>query len=375
MLANQNTKPLKIVIVSKNCFPALGPRAHRTTELAIALANKEHQVIVYALSGEYDYNTFTQKTGVIIKNLGTSKLGVTDNVGYYNKSFWAKAIRKIFAKPMEVPNIELIPMVKKALKKEGKIDYLITIAHPHTIHWGAAAYLKRHKNVVDCWVADCGDPYMKNPYHSHPSYFAGFEKKWGKLCDYITVPVASAKNAYYKAVQPKIRVVPQGFQFDDIKLADYHANTIPTFAFSGMVYAGQRDPSAFLNYLKKINIDFKFIVYTKKKNFFNAYQKQLGNKLEVREYVPREQLLSELSQMDFLINIKNISQVQQPSKLIDYALTGRPILEITSNFEEQQAFTEFLNGDYKQQLELKQLERYNIRNVANQFLGLYEEKR
>src|SRR5690554_1552498 len=108
-------KPLKIVLVSKNCYPKLGPRAHRTTELAIELARRGHQVTVYALLGNFDYTECSNKTGITFKNLGESKLGVTDNTGYYNKAFWAKGLRKLLKNWLEVPNIELIGLVKKAL--------------------------------------------------------------------------------------------------------------------------------------------------------------------------------------------------------------------------------------------------------------------
>ncbi|MGX1024407.1 hypothetical protein [Psychroflexus sp. MBR-150] len=363
-------KSLKIVIISKNCYPALGPRAHRTTELAKELVRREHQVIVYALLGNYDYSQYSKETGVTFKNLGVSKLGVTDNTGYYNKTIWAKGLRKLFSKWLEVPNIELIPMVKKALKKENNIDYLITIAHPHTIHWGAASYIKRH-NKINFWVADCGDPYMKDPYNFRPKYFSYFEKSWGKLCDYITVPLEEAKNGYYQEFYEKIKVIPQGFQFNDLKLTNYTKNKVPTFAFSGKVYPGLRDPSNFLSYLITLKTDFRFILYSKHNHIFEPYISKLGEKLEIRNYVPREELLFELSKMDFLINIKNVSAVQQPSKLIDYALTKRPILEITSEFKEIESFNQFIKGNYTNQLVFKNIDRYNIKNVTCQFLNLY----
>lgn len=364
-------KPLKIVIISKNCYPALGPRAHRTTELAKELVKRGHQVIVYALLGNYDYSEYSKETGVTFKNLGVSKLGVTDNTGYYNKTIWAKGLRKLFSKWLEVPNIELIPLVRKALKKEGNIDYLITIAHPHTIHWGAANFVRKNREKVKFWIADCGDPYMKNPYNFRPQYFSKYEKNWGELCDYITVPIDSAKEAYYQEFEKKIQVIPQGFQFDNIELADYKKNKIPTFAFSGKIYPGLRDPSKFLDYLITLKLDFRFILYSKNTLFYEPYKSKLNEKIEIRDYVPREELLFELSKMDFLINIKNISGVQQPSKLIDYAFTKRPVLEITSGFEEEKTFNQFMEGNYLDQMAFKDIERYDIKNVANQFLNLY----
>lgn len=367
-------KLLKIVIIAKNCYPALGPRAHRTTELAKELARRGHQVKVYALLGNYDYSKISKETGIIFNNLGVSKLGVKDNTGKYSKKLLASAGRKIFGKFLQIPNVELMPMVKRALYKEEQIEYLITIAYPHTIHWGAASYVKKNKNKIAFWVADCGDPFMMDPYNYRPFYFSYFEKSWGRLCDFITVPIESAKSGYYPEFRDKIRVIPQGFRFDEVELASYKKNEVPTFAFSGMVYRGLRDPAKFLKYLTTLDKDFRFVVYTKQHHFYKEYVEKLGEKLELRDYVPRAELLKQLSSMDFLINIKNVSEVQQPSKLIDYALTKRPILEISSDFdEERHIFNEFLEKNYSGQFLLENLEVYDIKNVSNKFIKLYKK--
>ena len=71
--------------------------------------------------------------------------------------------------------------------------------------------------------------------------------------------------------------------------------------------------------------------------YFDDYKEKLGERLDVRSYIQRESLIRELSHCDFLINIKNESSVQSPSKLIDYALTHRPILTITSDFNSSYA--------------------------------------
>ncbi len=75
---------MKIVIMSQNCFPSLGPRQHRTTELAKELARRGHEVIVYALLGNYDYSGFSGHTGITFKNLGVSKFVINDNSGVFN---------------------------------------------------------------------------------------------------------------------------------------------------------------------------------------------------------------------------------------------------------------------------------------------------
>jgi hypothetical protein len=264
--------------------------------------------------------------------------------------------------------------VYKALKKEENIDMLITVAIPYPIHWGSAYAKKKIKHLENSiWISDCGDPYMCSPMAKHPFYFKYVEKYWCRNTNFISVPIEQAKEGYYKEFRDKIRIIPQGFDFENVELATYVKNDVPHFAYSGMVYPNSRDPRKFLDYLSTLDIPFKFIVYTNRQEMFLSYTEKLSNKIELRNYVPHEELLKELSKMDFLINIKNESSIQQPSKLIDYYLTKRPILEIASAFSEQNIFNQFINGDYSNHLVCNNIDDYNIVNIANKFLDLYRE--
>ena len=92
----------------------------------------------------------------------------------------------------------------------------------------------------------------------------------------------------------------------------------------------------------------------------------------IKDYIPREELLYNLSQMDFLVNLQNNTNVQVPSKLIDYCLARRPILDISSVFSkmEKENVDAFLGGNYIKRHEMIDIEQYNIKNVGNAFLKL-----
>ena len=364
-------KPLKIVIVTQTIYPALDPRSHRSTQLALGLADAGHDVTIYALLGNYDYKKYVENRKIKFKNLGKSKLGLADSDGNLKFTIFNRGMKKLFWKVFLYPDIEMIPMIRHALKKEKNTDILISIAVPYINHFAIASLKKTN---AKCWISDCGDPFTKSPFHKMPRYFEYFEKKWSRKTDYIVVPVEEAKDGYFQEFRDKIKVIPQGFNFDDIKLADYQKNNIPTFAYSGVVYKDLRDPSKFLDYLHTLDKPFKLIVYSKGGGVFAQYSHLLGDKIEIRDYVERDKLIYELSKVDFLINIKNKSGVQQPSKLIDYASTKRPIMTISSDFEdsEKSVFNEFLEGNYTNQTIVENIERYNIKNVAKEFVKLYE---
>lgn len=374
---------LNIVIIAGAIHPYNSPRSHRSTELAIGLAKKGHNVTLYGLIGNYDYSQFEKETGVKVKGIGKSYLGNinSDNkILSDSKLFWIfrGVLTRLFYNIIDYPRVEYFFKAFSVLKKENQFDYLITIAHPFGLHWGTAYY--KHKaeyNKFKVWAADCGDPFMGDPDVNRKKFILEpIEKFWCKNTDFITIPIEAGKSGYYEEFQNKIEIIPQGIDFSKVVLDEYKPNKIPIFVYSGVVYPGMRDPSKFLEYLCTIKQDFKLIVYAPSDHIFGDYQNRLGNKLEIRRYIPRLELIKILSTMDFIINLKNNSEVQQPSKLIDYGLSKRPIINISSSFmeDEKLVFEQFLTGDYRNQKVIENLSQYNIDNVCDRFIELYERK-
>jgi hypothetical protein len=276
----------------------------------------------------------------------------------------------------EYPGIEDMFKVSSLLKKESGYDLMISFAVPYPVHWGVARARSKKNPIAGTWVADCGDPYMGCDTDSFKKliYFKWVEKWFMRKADFISIPLENARKAYYSEFHKKIKIIPQGFEF---KKVSNHGkkieNPVPAFAYAGGFIPGIRDPRPFLQCLERISDPFRFIVYTRDRNLIQPFIVNLNDKLEIRDYIPREQLLEELAEMDFLVNFDNNTGVQSPSKLIDYALTGRPILNVT-NSPDPELLKQFIHGDYKGMMETGSLERYNIRNVAKQFLDLIEHK-
>lgn len=365
---------MRVVIISAMCYPLNTPRAFRTDELAKEFAREGHDVTVYSLLGDYDYGEYSLKTGIRMKSLGKSLCGVQDSMGKSNWNIISKVINHTIGKYIDYPYCELVGMVKRAVEKEGKIDLLITIAFPHSVHLGAS---KASLKNVKVWIADCGDPFMGNPFEKRPSYMSRWEKRWSEKCNYITIPVAEGIDAYYPEYHDKIRIIPQGFDMEGLSLNNYKRNNVPTFCYAGYIYPRRRDPIKMIKYLLQLDVDFRFVIYTAPECYKSLISRSelLDKRIEIKQFIPREQLLSVLPKMDFLVNIMNNSGVQQPSKLIDYAIAKRPIINISSDFseEEKRVLSKFLNADYSDAYIVKGIEQYDIRNVAKQFLDLVEE--
>lgn len=192
---------------------------------------------------------------------------------------------------------------------------------------------------------------------------------WCSQCNYITVPTKESYHGYYQQYWDKICVIPQGFDFSKTPVSEYKKNVIPTFLFMGSIYPGVRDPHPFMDYLLKFGRPYKFIMMMRSP-LEDRYVKESNGQIEFIIGKGRKDVVWECSKADFLINIVNPSAVQTPSKLIDYGIAGRPILDIESDFSDPEAFLKFYNGDYSGEHKINSLDDYRIEKVAQQFLNL-----
>jgi hypothetical protein len=54
--------------------------------------------------------------------------------------------------------------------------------------------------------------------------------------------------------------------------------------------------------------------------------------------------------------------------LIDYAITGRPILNVKPTDPNKEQLLKFLGAEYNSALKIENIERYKISNVSKSFL-------
>lgn len=361
----------KILIVCRTFFPVITPRAFRATELAKELALQGHEVVVVTPKDKI-HEQFAKENNIRFVDLGKMKWKVPS---FGNKGFGYILTRtavRLLQLSIEYPDLELVFKLRKVLRTLHGFDLLISVAVPYPIHWGVASIWTSKTKIAKTWVADCGDPYMGERTDTFRKwfYFKYVEKWFMRKANFISIPIESAKEAYYTEFHKKIKVIPQGFKFDKTVVADVlPTNTIPHFAYAGGFIPGIRDPRAFLDYLSVIESDFRFYIYTNQFDIITPYIDTLKDKLVINNYIPRELLLKELTKMDFLVNFDNNIGIQLPSKLIDYSIVNRPVLNIKRVFDKS-IVRNFLQGDYTDRMLLGDLTEYKIENVAKRFLEL-----
>jgi len=366
-------KNLKILIVTECFYPQITARSLRATELAKELARLGHQVQVLTSERESDIKDFELENKVKCLSFGKLRFKEVKESGSKYIVFLKRLLRRFLIMFFEYPVIELMWRVKQGLRFNKDFDLLISIAAPHSIHWGVAWARTKNHPMAKKWVADCGDPFMgdKTDTFSKLFYFKYLEKWFCRKADYISVPIREAINAYYPEFRSKIVVIPQGFSFSNIKIARYEkTKDYPVFALAGSLNAYKDSAPPFFEYLHGVGTMFKFIIYTENIGWADEYIHHLGNKAEIRKIIPREQLVYELSKMDFLVNFMYKTNVQRSSKLINYSLSGRPILNILPGIDLAAVTQEFFSCDYHQRLIIDNIEENDIKNVAKQFVAL-----
>jgi hypothetical protein len=370
------TEKKKILLVSCGFYPEISPRSSRATELAKEFCRQGHEVTIISKFRDCNYSEFLMQHSVKFKMWGKDHFPKVPHNKNGLISYFLRGLSRILLTFFEYPEIENMFKVKKMLKQEDCYDLMISFAVPYPVHWGVAWSRSGKHNIAGIWVADCGDPYMGDVLDSFrkPFYFRYLEKWFCRKADFISIPVESARPGYYSEFQYKIKIIPQGFDFDlNEKRSEKVTNDIPTFAYAGSFLPGARDPKSLLQYLINLAIPFRFKIYSPKPEYLAEYKEKLNEKLILSGYIPRKDLLKELAKMDFLINFDNNTTLNLPSKLIDYAIVGRPVLNITSEFDNKEILA-FLNGDYDHRMILADPKQYHIETITGHFLDLLAQK-
>ncbi len=362
----------KILIVSRYFYPENTPRSHRTTELAKEFALQGHDVTVLIPKNQLIHTAYAQKYNLTIKDLGKLRWKSPDfgtsKTGYLLTRIFFRLLSLAF----EFPDIELMFKAVKALKKESGYDLLISIAVPYPIHWGVAKAWKKNQTIAKTWIADCGDPYVGDTTDTFRKwfYFKYVEKWFMRKADFITIPIEGGREGYFLEFQNKIRIIPQGFKIERVSnRVNVKPNEVLSFAYAGGFIPGMRDPGPFLQYLTEIKTDFKFYLFTNNRTLVEPYVSILKDKLILSDFIPRNELLEKMANMDFLVNFDNNTPVHIPSKLIDYAICGRPVLNIKKTLDPM-VIQQFMKGDYQNRMEISSIDQYKIENVCAAFLEL-----
>lgn len=369
---------MNIAILTGHFTPEIHPRAFRSFELAKELSREGNAVTVYSLSSfeDFDYTAIEKQFNIKIIHLNLYKRSCSIKKQRSKASKIVKAMTDYFLAGRLFQNAYAIS--RRISTSLSHFDVVISISTPFMNLYGAALCRKR-KTVAgkQLYIADSGDPFYRSKQTKRAWYFYFIEKNIYKQYDYLSIPEKSAMPAYTGLLdEKKIVIIPQGFDLNSIKLPSYERNSICTFSYSGVFYMDIRNPKFLFDYLEGLDIEFIFNVYMRYEDeiitqLISSYSEKTRKKIHLFYAIQRQDLLVELSKSDFLINFENTVTTQVPSKLIDYAIVGRPILSCNSDTFSPELLDKFLQGNYEDQLIIDK-NKYDIKTVTKQFLDLCE---
>lgn len=370
---------MRIIIITKSFYPVVSPRSFRATELAKCLSKKNHDVTVLTLKeGSYNYSEYEH-----IYNLNFIFYNSMLNDYFYNlfnfSTLLSRVWKRLLEQFMNQPEYQFRKLVREKLKKHSKnYDLLISIAAPHSIHWGVSDALGYNSSITNKWIADCGDPFIgaTNMQYTPPFYFRFLENSFLRKADFVTVPFKGACYAYNERFRYKIKVIPQGFNFEEVEDIDedysLYKDGVLNFGYAGSINARRRDPRILLDYLLEQNIEFRFICFCNNVAILKSYMENHPDKIIVKGIVDRFDLLGKFKTLDFVLNFENEGSSQLPSKIIDYAILRKPILNINVKSLDTNLIDNFFKEDFSKAYEVKNVDDYRIENVADKFMQLSE---
>ncbi|MDA3780397.1 MAG: glycosyltransferase [Bacteroidales bacterium] len=375
----------KILITTYYFYPLNKPRAFRVFELVKAFAAKKYNVSVIIPDNDYNYETIENKYGIkIIKIpigffLYRKKMELSNqNRNSTNKDVklvkWVKNLFGYIYFDKKATEF-CIPLSRFLKKFNNDYDVIIGMGLPFSVILGTAMGVKK-KNSRATIIAEYSDPFSENNAYNKLFLFKFVERFIIKRFHWIIVPTEKAIKSFLPLMhESRIKVIPQGVDIESFSICQYKKNKVVTFGYAGILYLDIRNPKVLLDYLCTIRTDFRFIIYTNLMDkatldILRPYVAKLNERLIISDLIPREEVIYNLSKMDFIINIDNLTSNQSPSKLIDYALSKRPIFSFNQNGFSSKEFDRFFTGDYSNQI-LVNLSDFDIRKNVNQFEKIF----
>ncbi len=237
-------------------------------------------------------------------------------------------------------------------------DTIISISDPFTSHLVGYALKNKYPNLK--WMVDIGDPFCfrhDTPTNNHALYYKKnykIEKEIFAKTDCISVTTETTKQKYaelFPESSDKINVIPplMAPSTQVSKILDNHTNSIKLI-FVGTLYKAIRNPHYLLHLFSKLlhsNISDKLELHfyggiNDCQSEFTSYRSMVNKNLFLHGLVPREEVLQAMDNATVLINIGNDNMYQLPSKIVEYVLTGKPIINIAKLSNDSS--TEFLQS-------------------------------
>lgn len=368
---------MNILLITAWYYPLNQPRAHRWASIAAYWASQGHRVHVVT-ARHRDFAQELVHEGVLIHRVGFDSLKA---VFYYYSG--APTARGRVGAPVGMPGpagrvmqwvyqniwkklyfpddacVWRRPAWRKirALIAQENIDVMYSVSLPFTGHLLGRAVRRRYPRLR--WVADIGDPFSFADFPLNNTFLYGqanrrLERAVLLEADVAVVTTESAKRHYRQlfgaAAIQRMKVIPPLLHpmplFPDS--APMRAGGPLKIAYFGALYAPVRTPDAFLQLLEDTmyciaNESIPLEIHFYGEIFPEFYPSLRQNPLiHLHGLQSRETVRAAMAGVDALLHIGNQTIFQLPSKAVEYAAAGKPVIHLS--YTEPDAFIDFWGG-------------------------------
>lgn len=241
------------------------------------------------------------------------------------------------------------PALRKALAlaENTPYDTLITVSPHFSGHLVGLALHRRFPNLL--WLVDIGDPFSfldVEPPNNRLLYAAlnrHTERNVFRHADVISVTTQLTRESYvniFAESVSKIHVIPPLLSLPEITHVEgeslFPRDNKIRLVFAGILYVNIRPPDFLLRLFAALlqtslaeRLELHFFGDTRQAHTrFQAFGGLLNQKIFLHGMVNREQVAQAMSEANVLVNIGNKTPYQLPSKVVEYAYTGKPILNL-----------------------------------------------
>ncbi|MBA2686614.1 MAG: glycosyltransferase [Gemmatimonadaceae bacterium] len=362
---------MRLLIITHAFAPGRNPRAFRWTALAEHWAQKGHDVVV--LTGSVPgLPNMEFSNGVEVHRVGagwiekirarlapqvahtpicddardqkpvlrTFRLLVRKALKRLHDLTWKNIYWPDFAAPWILPAIR-----EGARLLQQQPTIVITVSIPFSSH--LVGYFLHRRGLVSQWIADIGDPFafmVEAPTNNHAIYGGlnfRVEKAVLYAADAISVTTESTLKRYlatFPLVDGKIFEIPPLSNSPRSAPAESVMRAGKTrLVFTGTLYQAIRGPDRVLALFAKMlakqggDLELHFYGnYSEVTRTFEALPQAVRRHVFLHGEVSRDEAVEAMRSASALINIGNDTTYQLPSKLVEYAATGKPVINVVA---------------------------------------------
>ncbi len=371
---------MKLLIISYLYTPDPYPRAFRWSAIAEHLVARGHEVTVLCASHP-DRQADEVIGGVQVQRVGGGLLPRLRRTFYGDSSATngrgpqsagaarvhrpslVKRVHDLTWKKLYWPDYACLwyfPAQRAARRTiaTGEHDAVISVSVPFTGHLVGQAVKQRHPSLR--WLVDIGDPFsfVEGAPPNNPRVYRRLnyetERRVLTNADAVAVTTEATRQEYARVFPPaagKTVVIPPL-----LSVAAQEPDGLRFFrpdperrriVFAGTLYRSIRSPEFLLRVFSELvrrdaSLELHLLgTLHGCEDLFAPYRRLLGTNLFLHGVVDRAAAQRALREADVLLNIGNDNVYQLPSKLVEYASAGKPVLNLVrSDRDSSYAFFE-----------------------------------